>query len=634
MRPLLLILLLSCLRVSYAQVKMYGTTAAGGANGFGVLFSINSDGSSYQVLHSFAGGADGANPYASVVMGTDSKLYGTARNGGSSGNGAIFSYDTLTHTYAKAADFTGANGAHPDGDLIFFNNKLYGLAPFGGASGKGTIFSYDLSAGTLADAFDLTTGTGTHPHGNLTVYHGRLYFVNSLGGTGGNGTIANFDPATGICTVLYNFPANLSGNGSPHSGLVVIDSLMYGSVVSGDNAGNLYSFDPASGTYTDIYDLNSYSDGAFPNNLRVKDGILYGTAQQGLVTRDGPGGGTIFSFDPAAKSFWNRWPFVNVNRPTDMAEPVSPPVPLPDGTWIGTDLSGGQIAGGTIYKWDITNGSAYKIFEFTGANGEQPRGTLYIPDSITHSTTPQTITFANISKTYGDPDFDGGAVASSGLPVTYSSSDTNVAVINDSNKIHITGAGTALITAYQPGNSTYAPATPVTDTLTVNKASLTITANSFTIPYRTPIPPLTVTYSGFVYGQDSSVLLVQPTVTSTAPSPTPEAGTYSIEAAGAVASNYLITYVPGALVVEPPSDRLTVWMSGPGTLTVVIQSDDAQRAELTVFSRQGQKVVRTMLSLQKGFNYFDIAVGDLRPGIYFVRVAGRKLNLTKTIRIN
>src|SRR5438046_874205 len=108
MRPLLLILLLSCLHVSNAQVKMYGTTAAGGAGGFGVLFSVHSDGSNYQVLYPFAGGTDGANPYASVVMGMGSKLYGTTRNGGASGNGTIFSYDTLTHTYLKAADFTGA----------------------------------------------------------------------------------------------------------------------------------------------------------------------------------------------------------------------------------------------------------------------------------------------------------------------------------------------------------------------------------------------------------------------------------------------------------------------------------------------------------------------------------------------
>jgi len=630
MRPLLLILLLSCLHVSYAQVKMYGTTAAGGANGFGVLFNVNSD-SSYQVLYSFAGGTDGANPYASVVMGTGAKLYGTTRNGGTSGNGTIFSYDTGTHTYQKAADFTGANGAHPDGDLIFFNNKFYGLAPFGGASGKGAIFSYDPSTGTLSNVCNLTNATGAHPHGKLTVYNNQLYFVNTLGGAGGGGTIAVYDPATSACTVLYNF----SGNSTPHSGLVIIDSLLYGTAVGAGSPGStsfgsIYSFNPANGTYTDLYFPNFYYDGSYPNDLTVKDSILYGTMQQGDQYG---GGGTLFSFDPVAKTFQERWGFINIYRPSDAFEPVSPPVPAPDGSWWGTTTGGGSVSAGAIYRGKLDGTGFAKVVEFTGANGENPRGVLYIPDTTTHGTTPQTITFANLVKTYGDPDFDGGAVASSGLPVTYSSSDTSVVVI-DSSRIHITGAGTALITASQPGNSTYAAATPVTDTLIVSKAPLTITANSFTIPYKAPLPPLTVTYSGFVYGQDFSVLLVQPTVTSMAPTPTPEPGTYSIEAAGAVARNYLITYVPGALVVEPTCDCLNAWMSGAGTLTVAIQSDDAQRAELTIFSRSGQKALSTMLSLQKGFNYFDVSVGGLRSGIYYIRVTGKNLHLTKTIRIN
>jgi len=630
MRPLLLILLLSCLRVSYAQVTMYGTTAAGGANGFGVLFSVSSAGS-YQVLYPFAGGTDGANPYASVVMGAGPKLYGTTRNGGASGNGTIFSYDTLTHTYLKAADFTGSNGAHPDGDLIFFNNKFYGLAPFGGATGNGTIFSYDPSTGVLSDVYDLTIATGTHPHGKLTVYHNQLYLVNTLGGASGGGTIAVYDPVTGLCTAVYNF----SSKGTPHSGLVVIDSLLYGTNIGAGSVGSIYfgsiySFNPASGTYTDLYFPNFYYDGAYPNDLTVKNGILYGTMQQGDQYG---GGGTLFSFDPVAKTFKEEWGFINIYRPSDAFEPVSPPTSVPDGSWWGTTTGGGSVSAGAIYAGRLDGRGFTKVVEFTGPNGENPRGLLYIPDTTTIGTLPQTITFGNLVKTYGDSSFDGGAVASSGLPVTYTSSDTSIAVI-DSNRIRIKGAGTAFITAYQSGNSVYAAATPVTDTLTVNKAPLIIKADSITIPYKAPIPPLTVSYSGFVYGENSSVLLVQPTVTSMAPTPVPDPGTYSISASGAVARNYEITYLPGALVVEPTCDCLSAWISAPGTLSVDIQSDKAQVVELEIFNTGGQRVLRKRLSLQEGFNHFEIPVGNLRPGVYFILVVGRKLLLTKSIRIN
>lgn len=79
----------------------------------------------------------------------------------------------------------------------------------------------------------------------------------------------------------------------------------------------------------------------------------------------------------------------------------------------------------------------------------------------------QTITFNAIPrKKAGDADFDAGATASSGLPVSYISSDTTVATIVNG-KIHVAGPGTCTITASQQGNNIYTAATPVNQTLTV-----------------------------------------------------------------------------------------------------------------------------------------------------------------------
>ncbi|MEI6555268.1 MAG: YDG domain-containing protein [Paludibacter sp.] len=87
--------------------------------------------------------------------------------------------------------------------------------------------------------------------------------------------------------------------------------------------------------------------------------------------------------------------------------------------------------------------------------------------------TAQTITFGAIStKNYGDADFAPGASASSGLSVSYTSSNTSVATIV-SGQIHIVGVGTSTITALQAGDATYSPATNVSQTLTVDKKSLT-----------------------------------------------------------------------------------------------------------------------------------------------------------------
>jgi len=90
----------------------------------------------------------------------------------------------------------------------------------------------------------------------------------------------------------------------------------------------------------------------------------------------------------------------------------------------------------------------------------------------------QSITFNALSeKTVGDADFNADATATSGLTVIYASSDTSVAKILDG-QIHIVGAGSTVITASQSGDDTYIPAESVTQTLTVQKKTNTITFNT------------------------------------------------------------------------------------------------------------------------------------------------------------
>jgi trimeric autotransporter adhesin len=92
----------------------------------------------------------------------------------------------------------------------------------------------------------------------------------------------------------------------------------------------------------------------------------------------------------------------------------------------------------------------------------------------------QTIIFNQIAaKTYGDPDFSTNAIATSGLTVSLASNNSAVATIVNGN-IHITGAGSATITASQAGSGFFSPAPNVTQTLTVNKAAQTITFAAIT----------------------------------------------------------------------------------------------------------------------------------------------------------
>ncbi|MEI8273607.1 MAG: T9SS type A sorting domain-containing protein [Paludibacter sp.] len=91
----------------------------------------------------------------------------------------------------------------------------------------------------------------------------------------------------------------------------------------------------------------------------------------------------------------------------------------------------------------------------------------------------QSITFNSLpAKTASDGDFSPGATASSGLTVSYASTNSSVATIV-SGQIHIVGAGSTTITASQAGDATYDAASNATQTLTVTTALLTAQTITF-----------------------------------------------------------------------------------------------------------------------------------------------------------
>jgi uncharacterized repeat protein (TIGR03803 family) len=144
--------------------RLYGTAEHGGRFGNGTVFAINSDGTGFTNLHSFAAGAynssglvtntDGAKPSAGLIL-SGSSLYGTANAGGSSGNGTVFALNTngasftnlynLTATPPYPGPQTNSDGANPSGGLVLSGTTLYGMAAYGGSSGNGTVFSLSFA---------------------------------------------------------------------------------------------------------------------------------------------------------------------------------------------------------------------------------------------------------------------------------------------------------------------------------------------------------------------------------------------------------------------------------------------------------------------------------------------------------
>jgi cyanophycinase-like exopeptidase len=150
-------------------------------------------------------------------------------------------------------------------------------------------------------------------------------------------------------------------------------------------------------------------------------------------------------------------------------------------------------------------------------------------------------------KTYGDADFDPDAVSSSGLQVNYLSNNPTVATIVNG-RIHIVGAGTANITAYQSANSNYYAAENIVKTLVVKKATLVVSVDDKIRKFNTDNPIFTYSLTGFVYADKKTSLDVMPIANSIATKQS-YPGSYAIIPQGGSDNNYNFLYNNGVLTI-------------------------------------------------------------------------------------
>jgi uncharacterized repeat protein (TIGR03803 family) len=223
---------------------LFGATGSGGNSGYGTLFRISTNGSAYSNFYNFTASSgpdktnsDGAFPSCSLVL-SGTNLYGTASEGGDLGGGTLFTVDTngdgftVLHAFDRTNGITGTNvgGAHPASGVTLVSNVLYGTTMVGGPSGNGTVFKIntDGSGFTTLYNFSATNGLGTngiggtnfdgaHPVGGVVFANGTLYGTASEGGTAGFGTVFSLSSAPTLAITLLGtnaivtWPSNVTG---------------------------------------------------------------------------------------------------------------------------------------------------------------------------------------------------------------------------------------------------------------------------------------------------------------------------------------------------------------------------------------------------------------------------------------
>lgn len=173
--------------------SLFAATTTGGANDLGAIMDV----CSFTVLHSFAGGSDGATPYGTLLY-YNGALYGTTSNGGAGGNlGTVFRISPDGSNYTVLHSFLGICCGNSDGSFprsgLTLNPKdgeLYGTTINGGGSSDlGTVFKIDARSGKEKVVHAFSGGDGAHPYGNLYIEMGKIYGTTLAGGSNNLGVV-------------------------------------------------------------------------------------------------------------------------------------------------------------------------------------------------------------------------------------------------------------------------------------------------------------------------------------------------------------------------------------------------------------------------------------------------------------
>ena len=362
------------------------------------------------LIHSFGAVSHGVTPQGTLAMDGKGALYGVTYEGGvgnclfGSGCGVIFkltppgSGETKWQEDVIYSFKGGSDGANPTGGMIFDRNgALYGTTRYGGY-GDGTVFRLAPPAAgkknwteTVLYSFTGKLSTGTvesEPRGSLIIDSGGALYGTTTGGAYGGGTVFKLaPPATGQSawteTLLLGFKDDKDG-GDPEAGLIMDASgALYGTAEKGgfancppssfypNGCGLVFKLTPPSkGSVwkeSILHTFKSGADGANPYGGLIADskGALYSTTSNGgghgcTISGIVYGCGTIFKLSPptAGQRAWTesilyKFPETTTNGhlyyPNGI-EPLAGLVADGKGGLYGTANVGGYYGVGVVFE--------------------------------------------------------------------------------------------------------------------------------------------------------------------------------------------------------------------------------------------------------------------------------------------
>jgi uncharacterized repeat protein (TIGR03803 family) len=348
-----------------AAGNLYGTTFFGGTGtgcdiyfgGCGTVFQLDASGTE-TVLHSFGGAPGGSNPTARVILDASGNLYGTTAFGGAYGHGTVFKVDvasgseTILHSFAG-----GTDGANPNAGMVQdAAGTFYGTTQYGGKGcngrGCGTVFKLNAAGQETILYRFRDVPDGASPLGGVALdSSGNIYGTTWLGGVYSLGTVFRLD-SSGKETVLHSFAGGSDGANPMAAPVLDQAGNMYGSASSGGAYyfGTLFTIDTG-GSESVLYSFTGGTDGAYPYSHLLLDasGNLYGTASQGGCC----GQGTVFEFSNGILTALYGFSAAPNGTNSDGQIPMGGLTTDPAGNLYGTAAETGTYGWGTVFELQL-----------------------------------------------------------------------------------------------------------------------------------------------------------------------------------------------------------------------------------------------------------------------------------------
>jgi hypothetical protein len=338
------------------------------------------------------------------------------------------------------------------------------------------------TTGRAGEGFLTYTAPSAKTAGTVLTWNNGM----NVSGTGwSSGSPGNFALGTSG-EQLFLFQGSTS-NWASQNGITLIYGINFGVALATSTTSSSTTFAPSALTTGTTF-LN------FPSSAYINAYFANQSAATTTVTASGTKSGLLSLFANSANWFGNSNSTTTFPAWSITFLTTAPPVinsSLTATAQVGVPFSYNISATNSPTAYNATGltGTGLVVNTSTGVISGTPTATAGSPINVTLSATngdgtgtatlvltinrgTQTISFdalANVHET--DADFNLNATASSGLAVSYVSSNTSVATITG-NTVHIVGAGTTEITASQSGDADYLPATDVVQSLTVTSAAL------------------------------------------------------------------------------------------------------------------------------------------------------------------